>query len=72
METSISDAKVAVLNTQNHRCRLGPRDKRHSGSKHAVLHSQKNRRSLGPIETSNSDPKVAVFHAKTTDEGWDP
>ena len=55
METSNSDAKAAVLNEQNHRGRLGPIDKRHSGSKQAVLHSQINRRSLGLIETCNSD-----------------
>ena len=72
IEISNSDAKVAVLNAQNHRLRLGPTDKCHSGSKHAVLHSQINRRGLGPIETCNSAPKVAVLNAKTTDEGWDP
>ena len=70
--TSISDAKVAVLNAQNFRRRLGPIDNCHSRSKHAVLHSQINRRILGPIDTCKSDQKVAVFHAKTTDEGWDP
>ena len=43
VETSNSDAKVAVLKAQNHRLRLGPIDKRHSGSKHAVLHLQINR-----------------------------
>ena len=72
LETSNSDAKVAVLSAQNHRWRLGPIDNCHSGSKHAVFPSQINRRRLGPIETCNSDPKVAVLHAKTTDESWDP
>ena len=72
IETSNSDAKVAVSNAQNHRRRQGPIDKRYSGSKHAVLHSQINGRSLGPIETCNSDPKVAGLHAKTTEEIWDP
>ena len=64
IETIDSDAKVAVLSAQNHRLRLGPIDKRHSGSIHAVLHSQINRRSLGLIETSNSDAKVAVLNAQ--------
>ena len=59
------------MNAQNHRLRLGPIDKRHSGSKHAVLHSQINRRSQGPLETCISGPKVAVLYAKTTNEGWD-
>ena len=72
MATSNSDAKVAVLNAQNFRRRLGPIDNCHSRSKHAVLQSQINRRILGPIETCNSDPKVALLHAKTTDEGWEP
>ena len=67
-----SDAQVAVLNAQNHRRRLVPIDKRHSGSKQTGLHSQINRRYLGPIETCNSDPKVAVLHEKTSNEGWDP
>ena len=64
METCNSDQKMAVLNAQNHRCRLGPIDKRHSGSIHALLHSQINRRSLGPIETSISDAKGAVLNAQ--------
>ena len=46
METSNSDAKVVVLNAQNHRLRLGEIDKRHSGSKYAVLHSQINSQGL--------------------------
>ena len=37
METSNSDGKVAVLNAQNNSGRLGPIDKRHSGSKRDVL-----------------------------------
>ena len=65
METSNSDAKVAVLNAQNHRRRLGPIDKGLSGSNHAVLYSKINRRSLGPIETCNSGQKVTFCMQKS-------
>ena len=72
METSYSDANHVVLYAQNHRWRLGPIDKRLSGSKHAVLPAQNDRWGLGPIETINSGRNVAVVNAKTTDEVWDP
>ena len=71
-ETSNSNSKVAVLNAQNYRCRLGPIDRRHSGFKYAVLYSQTNRQSLGHIETCNSNSKFAGLRAKTTDVVWDP
>ena len=60
METSISDAKYAVVHAQNDRSCLGPIETCCSGPKVAVL------------QTYNSVPKEAVLQTTTTDEGWEP
>ena len=43
VETSNSDAKVAVLNAQNHRWRLGPIETSNFDAKGAVLNAQNHR-----------------------------
>ena len=48
METSNSDAKDAVLHSQNDRLCLGPRETSIYGANHADLHAQKDRWGLGP------------------------
>ena len=72
METSISDARYAVLQEENNRWGLGPTGTCYSGPEVAVLHAKTTGGVYSPAETCNSSPKVAVLHPKTTHEGWDP
>ena len=48
METCISDAKHAVLHSQNDRCGLGPIQTGKSGPKVAVLHPKTTDEGLDP------------------------
>ena len=43
IETSNSDAKVAVLNAKHHRCGVGPMETSNSVANHAVLQAQNDR-----------------------------
>ena len=64
IETSISDARHAVLLAQNHRWGQGPIETCNSGPTVVLLNAQNHRSGQGSIETSNSGANHAVFHAQ--------
>ena len=63
IDTSISDARNAVVHAQKDRSCLGPIETCYSGPEGAVLHGKTTGGVWDP-ETCNSRPKVAFFHAQ--------
>ena len=72
METSNSEAKLAVLHAQNDRWGLEYIETCNSGQKVAVLNAQNHKWGLGPIETRNSGDNHAVLHAHNDRWGLGP